>query len=101
MVETLLQQFGALWASFSWVIALLVFVAYFFVDMLYAYYTLAVARLLPSRAATTGAIMYFLLAVGILNFTQNPLYLLPLALGSWCGTYWIVSRERKKVQRGA
>ena len=70
--------------------ALIVFVAYIAVDGMYAYYTLAVAEKRPLRAATTGALMHFLIAVGVLSYVQNYFYIIPLALGSWIGTFLVV-----------
>ena len=87
------------WGIFQWETALLVFVAYVVIDMLYAKYTLSVAELHPSRAATNGALMYFLLAIGVLNYSHNPLYLVPLVLGSWIGTYVAVEIERRKRKK--
>ncbi len=86
------------WAEFSWSIALLVFVSYVILDVLYARYTLAVNRLQPGRAATMGSTMYVLLAVGVFNYTHNPLYIIALLLGSWIGTYGAVEYERRKKQ---
>ncbi len=87
------------WDDFSWTIALLVFVSYIVLDILYARYTLAVNRLQPARAATTGSFMYFLLAVGVFNYASNPLYILSLFVGSWIGTYVAVEYERRKKLR--
>ena len=81
--------------DFSLLTAGIVFVAYVIVDALYAYYTLAVAEKQPLRAATIGTLIHFLLAVGILSFIQNFLYLIPLILGSWIGTYLAVTHAKK------
>lgn len=97
MWDNLLQQITLYGADFQVSTALLVFVAYVVADMLYARYTIAITKLHAARAATTGAVMYFLLAVGILSYTDNPLYLFPLVLGSWVGTYVTVEIERKKM----
>ena len=74
--------------------AFIVFIAYVVVDGMYAYYTLAVADKKPVRAATVGALMHFLIAVGVLSYVQNYLYIIPLALGSWIGTYAVVLRSK-------
>jgi len=81
-------------ATFNFGTAILIFVAYTLVDALYAYYTLQVTKRNPYAAATSGAFMYFLLAIGVLNYVQNYLYLIPLALGSWIGTFIIIKREQ-------
>ncbi len=88
------MDIASAWASFDFRIAILIFIAYVIVDALYAYYTLQVTKRKPYSAATAGALMYFLLAVGVLNYVHNFLYLLPLALGSWVGTFVIVKKEQ-------
>lgn len=84
------------WNDFSWLIAVGIFVAYIILDILFVHYTLAVSRLEAVRASTTGAAMYFLLAIGIVNYAHNPLYILSVVAGSWFGTYISVERERRK-----
>jgi len=83
-----------LWQTFNPVSALVVFVAYILVDGMYAYYTLAIAEKQPFRSATVGAAMHFLIAVGVLSYVQNYLYIIPLALGSWIGTYIVVLKSK-------
>ncbi len=65
------------------------------VDGMYAYYTLAVTKKKPVASATVGALMHFLIAFGVLSYVQNYLYLIPLAIGSWLGTYIVVKRSSK------
>lgn len=96
MQEHISSYVSSLLATFDIWTALLVFVAYLLIDILYAKYTIFVSRLEPASAATSGSIIYVLLAIGILNFTNNPLYIAPLILGSWIGTYGVVSYERRK-----
>ncbi len=86
------------WHAFDLKIALLVFVAYIVIDGMYAYYTLAVTSKKPVTAATVGALMHFLIAFGVLNYIQNYLYLIPLALGSWVGTYFVVRKDARKIE---
>jgi len=62
---------------------------------MYAYYTIAVMKKKPLTAASIGASMHFLIAFGVLNYVQNYLYVIPLALGSWIGTYLVVQRDLK------
>lgn len=84
------------WNSFDWGLAILIFIAYLVVDALYAQYTLHVTQYKAFSAATIGSLMHFILAFGVLNYVNNYLYVIPLAAGSWIGTYIIVARERKK-----
>lgn len=83
------------WQAFDLKIALLIFFAYMLTDALYAYYTLLVTRKRPIASASVGAMMHFLIAFGVLNYVQNYLYLIPLALGSWLGTYLVVTHDLK------
>lgn len=85
----------AAWTTFNIGTATLIFISYVLVDALYAYYTLQLTKRKAYSAATSGALMYFLIAVGVLNYVQNYLYLIPLALGSWIGTFFIVKREQR------
>jgi len=80
--------------TFDFKIAIIIFIAYIVVDGMYAFYTLEVTKRKPFSAATTGALMHFLLAIGVISYIHNYLYLIPLALGSWVGTYLIVKREQ-------
>jgi hypothetical protein len=91
-METILVQ----WAGFKLITALLVFCAYLVIDALYAYYTLAVTQKKPFVSATVGASMHFLIAFGVLNYTENYLYVIPIALGSWVGTFCVVTYDLKK-----
>ena len=90
-IYELLQQF-------DWRIGLVVMISYVVVDALYAKYTLEVVELRPFHSATIGALMHFLLALGVVSYTDNWLYIFPLALGSWIGTFFVVSKEKKKKQ---
>ena len=82
--------------EFDFGLAMLIFVAYLVIDALYAKYTYVVVEKKPVQAANIGLIMHFLLAFGIINYVGNFLYVIPLALGSWVGTYLVVRRERRK-----
>jgi hypothetical protein len=86
------MDIGAHIEEFNFLTAVLVFVVYIILDGMYAYYTLAVADKNAFRAATTGSVMHFLLAVGVLSYVQNYLYIIPLALGSWIGTYVVIKK---------
>ena len=76
-------------------VAISIFVAYMIVDGMYAYYTLAVTKKKPVTSATVGALMHFFIALGVLSYVENYLYVIPLALGSWVGTYFVVRREQE------
>lgn len=84
------------WQSFEFKIAGVVFVAYFLIDAMYAYYTLAVVDKKPFVSASVGATMHLLIAFGVLNYVQNYLYIIPIVFGSWFGTFYVVKRDSKK-----
>lgn len=92
----LLNDIAGSWQSFNIQLALLIFLAYLVVDGLYAKYTLHVTQYKPYSSATIGALMHFIMAFGVLNYVNNYLYVIPLALGSWLGTFMVVNYERKK-----
>ncbi len=81
------------WQTFDWPTAVLVFLAYVLIDGMYAFYTMAVTNKKAVSAATVGSLMHFLIALGVLSYVENYLYLLPLAAGSWLGTYLVVRAQ--------
>jgi len=97
-MELTLTSFSEAIASFNILIAAGVLVAYLIVDGMYAHYTLAITEHKAMSAANTGALMHFLLAVGVLSYVQNYLYIIPIAIGSWIGTYLIVIRKHKQIR---
>jgi uncharacterized membrane protein YfcA len=80
--------------TFSIITATVIFLAYILTDALYAKYTIDTAKLNAIKAATTGSIIHILLAVGVISYTQNWLYIFPLAAGSWIGTYIMIKKEK-------
>ena len=95
-METLITDLSQHYDSFSWLIALGVAATYFIADALYAQYTIFVAEKRAVKAATTGALLHFVLALGVLSYVGNYLYIIPIAIGSWFGTYVLVYRNSKK-----
>jgi hypothetical protein len=85
------------WQSFDFTIAGTVLVVYAFVDAMYAYYTISITKKKPLASASIGALMHFLIAFGVLNYVQNYLYIVPLALGSWIGTYLVVRHDLRSA----
>lgn len=97
-MRELAENLISAWTRFDLSIAFSMLLAYAIIDALYANYTLSVTRLNPISAATIGSIIHFLLAFGVLNYVQNYLYIIPLAIGSWLGTYYAVRREKTNSQ---
>jgi len=76
-----------IFSTFSWTTAAIVFVVYVFFDILYALYVICVSRRQAVAASAISAVLYSLGAYGVMNYLHNILYLLPLALGAFIGTY--------------
>jgi len=70
--------------------ALLIFATYTIIDMLYAKYIMYVNAKKAFSAAVTTSIIYSLLAFGVVSYSKNILYLIPLAAGAFLGTYLTV-----------
>lgn len=73
--------------TFSWTTALTVFVVYVFFDILYALYVICVSRRQAIAASAISSLLYSLGAYGVMNYLHNVLYLIPLAIGAFIGTY--------------
>ena len=85
--------------EFSWGIALLIFLAYCSIDWLWTIYTISIIARRGIRAANVGIGIYLLSAFGVLNYVEDWRYLIPLAIGSWFGTYLSVKHEIYKDKK--
>jgi hypothetical protein len=71
------------------------FAVYLLFDVIYAKYVLALSKLQALRAANFSVIMYILTVYGTIQYVQNPINAIPVALGAWCGTYLTIKNECK------
>lgn len=81
---------------FSCATAALIFIAYFSLSVLNALYVRNVMSKRAAVAASLGAGSTFVSAVGVLTYTENAGYIVPMVLGSWIGIFCSVrlaSRE--------
>jgi presenilin-like A22 family membrane protease len=76
--------------DFSPLTAAIIFVTYVAVDILYAYYIICVERRRALAAAVVSSVLYSLLAYGVITYSQNPIYIVPLASGAFVGTFLTV-----------
>ena len=76
--------------DFSYATAATIFVTYVAIDMLYAWYILCVGKRQALTASFLSAIIYSLLAYGVVSYSKNILYLIPLSSGAFLGTYLTV-----------
>ncbi|GJD57395.1 hypothetical protein [Methylobacterium dankookense] len=56
-------------------------------DAAYVFFNAAVGARHRIRAANWSAVWYLLSAFAVINYTQNALYVVFAALGSWLGAY--------------
>ena len=80
--------------DFSWINAIAIFAAYFAIDMMYALYIICVNRRQAMSAALLTAAIYSLLAFGVVSYSKNILYLIPLASGAFFGTFITVKLKK-------
>jgi hypothetical protein len=79
--------------NFDWSTAALIFATYFVIDMLYAWYIMCVHEKKAILAALLTAIIYSLLAFGVVSYSKNILYLVPLASGAFAGTFFMIKTK--------
>lgn len=81
---------------FEFKTAIILFLTYTLIDILYAAYVICVNKLQPIKAATCSMIIYCLLSYGVISYSQNIWYIIPLAMGAWLGSFLTVYHEKKK-----
>jgi len=67
--------------------AVIVFLSYYLLDVIYVVFVRNVGLGNAVTAANCSVIIYLLAAIGITNYVENPLYLIPMCLGAWVGTW--------------
>lgn len=80
--------------DFNLVTASIVFVTYFLIDILYAFYVIYVGKRDAMRSALASSALYSLAAYGVITYSRNIMYVLPLAAGAFLGTYVIVKFKK-------
>ncbi len=88
-----MENIQVLLHSFNRYIAIAICISYILIDGLYAYYTYSVVAKNPLRSANVWAFMHILLAFGVLNYTENRLYVFPVVVGSRIWTYIVVTYQ--------
>jgi uncharacterized membrane protein len=71
-------------------IFLSVFAATLVTDALWALYMVHVSKKSPFRAAGYGSLIHILSAFTVISYTKDTLYIIPLVIGSFLGTYLTV-----------
>lgn len=65
-------------------------------DALWALYMIKVTAKAPFLAASYGSLIHILTAFTVISYTKNYLYLIPLVIGSFIGTYLVVDHSKNK-----
>ncbi len=78
----------------SYTIFFAVFFATLITDALWALYMIKVTAKAPFLAAFYGSLIHILTAFTVISYTKNYLYLIPLVIGSFVGTYLTVKFAR-------
>ncbi len=93
-MDSILTSLVSHYRDFDFQIALIVLVAYFILDLIYARYILFISAKNEYRAATLGVLINILVALGVISYTNNWMYMLPLCIGSWFGTFYAVRKSK-------
>lgn len=74
--------------------SILLFIAYFVYDYLYAKWVIAVAQKHAVIAANLSVGIYLIGAWGTILYVSNPWFLIPIVLGAWLGTYTAIRYKK-------
>lgn len=80
--------------EFSYLTAFIIFITYVIIDILYALYVIYVGKKNALISASISAVMYTFIAYGVVNYSKNPYYIIPLIIGAWLGTYIVVKFKK-------
>lgn len=81
--------------DFNFTTAVIIFFTYAIIDILYARYIICVNNKKAIPAAFISSIIYSLLAFGVVSYSKNIYYLIPLASGAFLGTFLTVRYYNK------
>lgn len=73
--------------GFSMLYAVFLFFITIAVDIAYVYYVRRTGEGKALSAASTGALITFLAAIMVVSYTEDRLYIVPVVLGSFVGTF--------------
>ncbi len=85
-----------LYSTFSWAMCLVLFLMYGIVDGLYTRWMYLVTEKNAWAAASCGGALALFIAIGVKSYTVNALYIVPVVIGSFLGTFIEVTREKRK-----
>jgi len=74
----------------------ILFGVYFCFDILYSWFIISVQQLKAVLSASISVAMYGISAIGVIKYTENSWYMLPIMMGAGLGTYFFIKFEKKK-----
>jgi len=74
--------------------AVILFVFYLVFDVLYAHYILAMGESKAFKSANISAILIVMSLYGTIEVVKNYWFIIPIALGSWLGTYITIKFQK-------
>jgi len=77
----------------TWIFLFIVSVIF---DVTYTKSVLVIARVKARSAANLSVLMYLLTAYGTINYMHNIFNLIPIIIGAWVGTYYILKHEERR-----
>ena len=80
--------------DFNYLTAATIFFTYVIIDILYALYIICVGKRQALYSAALSSVIYSLLAFGVVSYSKNILYLIPLASGAFLGTFLTVKFKK-------
>ena len=89
------NEFIVILIIMSPIIFISVFLATLCIDALYALYTIKLVEKKAFQSAGFGSLIHILTAFTVISYTKNYLYLIPLVMGSFIGTFLVVKYSKK------
>lgn len=79
----------------NWLLFIALFSMTFILDFIEVTFVMSVQKTKPLAAAVCRFAIMLIMAIGIMNYVANPLYILPICCGSFCGTYLTIKNKSK------
>lgn len=83
-------------SEINWLLFAGLFIMTFILDFIEVSFVMSVQGLRPLRTAFCRFSIMLIMAIGIMNYVANPLYILPICLGSFFGSFCTVTRAKFK-----
>lgn len=71
-----------------------VFLSTLLVDIVWAYYFIKIAQKQPVQAGILSILIALTSAYVTISYVHNPLFLIPVGLGAYIGTYYAVKKHK-------